>query len=862
MTRPRSSSKAASDLTHPRRLPAEFTTLFDHPPLRRILKNGVTLLHQPDHAHAMASVQWWVKTGSIHEAPLLGSGLSHYLEHMVFKGTRRRGPGEIAREAQELGGHLNAYTTFDRTVYYLDLPSENLAPALDLLTDMVFNATLPEEEMAREKDVILREIDMSDDDPDRRVGRALFETAYRAHPYRYPIIGLRELFEAVTADELRRYFTGRYSTDNAVLAVAGDVGEEDLQAALDKSVEGLVRRRQLTPHIPAEPGQLARRESHLTGDYRVCRGGLGYRIPGLVHEDSPGLDMLAAVLGRGQSSLLWQELREKRRLVHQIDALTWVPGGEGLFWISYMCDQDKAGQVAAAVREVLGRAARQGLPGRLLEKVRRQAWVSEINARKTASGQAGRLGMAEVVAGDLDYPKVYFQRLAALHAADFSPLIRKYLVEERLTDVTLAPATNGHTAKRAAAPATLPDFSCEERRNGSRLLMQPDRRLPKIHLRLVGLGGPCHEAPTERGLTAMLTTLMARDTLRRSACEVAEAIESVGGALNEFSGNNSFGLSVEVMPSDLPLALELLQEAVLLPAFLEETAARERDALRAQIEENLDDIVDFGRHRLRHLFFGDHPYRSENLGELETIEALTVAAVRNHYRRLVCGPNLVLAAAGDFDPDELGPVLREWCDALPKGRPLQDPPVFHGPPRADQFEAILPREQAVVFLAFPDCGIRAPEYTAGELLDELFSDMAGRLFLRVREESGLAYFVGAQRITGLTTGVFYLYGGTQPGTAPQVLDHFRAEIERTRSGGITPAELERCRTRLRAQRRSQHQVIGSRAMQASLDTLYGLSPNWWRGYDNRLANLRLEDVHQFAQRFLDPEQAVALTVHP
>src|SRR5476649_222685 len=200
---PKPSSSAAADL----RL---LETFWRQPVERAVLPNGLTLLVQTARSAPVAAVQVWVKTGSVHEGAQLGAGLSHFLEHMLFKGTARRAGREISATVQAHGGHINAYTTFDRTVYYIDLPSEHAAVAVDLLADAVLHSTLPADETAKEKDVILREIAMTKDDPDNRLWDTLFSTAFREHPYRQPIIGHRDVFSAVTHEDLVNYYRARY----------------------------------------------------------------------------------------------------------------------------------------------------------------------------------------------------------------------------------------------------------------------------------------------------------------------------------------------------------------------------------------------------------------------------------------------------------------------------------------------------------------------------------------------------------------------------------------------------------------------------------------------------------------------------
>src|SRR4026207_1191003 len=166
-----------------------------------ILPNGLTVIVQADHSAPVASVQVWCATGSIDEDQHLGAGLSHILEHMLFKGTKTGGKNEIAQKIQDVGGYINAYTSFDCTVFWIDVPKDGVATALDILADAMMNSTLPPEEYAKEQEVIRREFAMGFDDPDRMVGQLLFATAYQAHPYRLPVIGVMEIYNQLTQEQ-------------------------------------------------------------------------------------------------------------------------------------------------------------------------------------------------------------------------------------------------------------------------------------------------------------------------------------------------------------------------------------------------------------------------------------------------------------------------------------------------------------------------------------------------------------------------------------------------------------------------------------------------------------------------------------
>jgi zinc protease len=837
-------------------------SLWREPAERYTLSNGLTVLLKKDSAAPVASVQVWVKSGSIHEGAHLGAGLSHFLEHMLFKGTERRAGRDISATVQAHGGYINAYTTFDRTVYYIDIPAEHTAVAIDLLADAALRSTLPADEVTKEKDVILREIDMCLDDPDQRLSQALFETAFRTHPYRQPIIGHRDVFSSNSRDDLLGYYRERYSPNNLVVVIAGDFEPVATRAAIAEHFGKTPRRRIAPVLVPDETPQLARRDRHLFEDVQVSRCGLGWQIPGLTHTDTPALDLLAMVLGNGDSSVLWQTVREKSRLVHTIDAMTWSPGTSGLFYISFLADPDKRVAAEAAVLNELARLAKQGVSPKALAKAVRQAVTSEVNSRKTMSGQASRLGAGEVVVGDINYTRTYFERLFVLTPADLRRVLRTYLVPERLTVVSSNPAASAAPAVAggAAAGGSSLDFSEITLPNGARLLLQPNKHLPNLHLRFAFSGGPLFEPAARRGANALLANLLTKDTTRRSAEEVARAIEEVGGSFSEFCGNNSFGLGVEVLPDSAALALELLGDALLRPAFKAARLEVERESALAGLREALDDVVTVGRKELRKKFFGTHPFAVESGGDKAGLTAVTVADLRALHARLVVSGNAVLAVAGDFDPRKLVPKLKALLNRLPRGRP--EPLEAPVPSGAGEFVEIQPRQQAVVFQAFPGPGLLAPDFDVSEVADELFSGMSSNLFERVRDQKSLAYFVRSSRVTGLRTAMFYFYAGTSPERHGEVLEEFALEIKRVQSGGVTADELARCQTRLKAGRRMAMQTNSARAMQAALNAVCGLPVNDWRTYDARIDAVTAAKLQAFARKYFRPGAMTQLVVKP
>src|SRR2546430_9329224 len=296
-----------------------------------VLPNGLTVIVQEDHSAPVASVQAWCATGSINEDERLGAGLSHILEHMLFKGTRTRSTNAIAQRIQDVGGYINAYTSFDRTVFWIDVPKDGVATALDVLADAMMNSILPPEEYSKEQEVIRREFAMGFDDPDRMAGQLLFATAYQRHPYRLPVIGQMEIYNQLTQEQVMRYYKTRYVPNNLTFIVVGDVDAEKVRQQLADFFKAYPEKSLKPVFIPGEPPQLGRREAHQEFATELTHLSLAWHIPEITHPDVPALDLLSTILGDGRSSRLYRRVREEAGLPFSVSAFFSYRRGSRIF---------------------------------------------------------------------------------------------------------------------------------------------------------------------------------------------------------------------------------------------------------------------------------------------------------------------------------------------------------------------------------------------------------------------------------------------------------------------------------------------------------------------------------------------------
>ena len=518
-------------------------------------------------------------------------------------------------------------------------------------------------------------------------------------------------------------------------------------------------------------------------------------------------------------------------------------------------------KVEDEVLQTLEQTGRNGIDPALLRKAVRQAIVGEVNSRKTVSGQAARLGISEVVLGEPEYSRTYFKRLENVTPESTSGLIQQYLLTNRHTVVTLGPELQAPSTKTPGKNSSHSrEFEEIALENGTTLLLQENRRLPKIHCKAVSLGGPLYEPASHRGITELLAKLLTKDTKTRNALTVARDVENVGGSFSSFGGNNTFALSIEVLRSDQDLAFEILGDAILQPAFVEDSFETERASQIAELREAEDEITSHGGKCLRKRFFGQHPLGVGSKGEIQDLENLASGCVRKYWETLMRPGNLVLAVSGDYQREPLIESLQEIAEQL-QGNPFQEVDApFPGPAESGRINETMDREQAVLFQAYPDIGVTDPARPAMLVLHELLNGMSSNLFNEVREKRSMAYFVGAGRVSGIESGMFYLYAGTAPDSVEEVYHQFDLEMRRLASGQVKDRELDRAKARLKVSKRMQYQTAGNRTLEAALNKLYGLPVNEFLQFDKQVDAVVAGDIQSVLQERIVAAEPLQLTV--
>jgi len=833
------------------------------PPVRKVvLDNGLTILVREDRSAPVVTAQAWCRAGSITEGPWTGAGISHVLEHMLFKGTATRGVAAIAKEIENEGGYINAYTSFEQTVFYINIPSENWHTAVDILADCMQHATIPEAELLKEKQVILREMAMNVDDPARRSSRLLWSSAYTTHPYRFPVIGYPDIYNRITRDDVVAYYKRMYVPNNLVFVVVGDVNADDVVARLRELTKDFKMGAIEPATIPTEPPQVSTRQQHEEAPVNLSHIHLAWHIPAVTHPDAPALDVLAIILGEGNSSRLYREVQQKLGLVHSISASSITPRYPGLFEVSALADGNKRDQAVAAIRDEVNKLVDQPITDAECRKAVKISISNHFDSLKTMAGQASDIGQNEISVGDPDYSDVYLDNIRKVTPQDLQRVARQYLTDNNLTIASLDPVGTASAKGTAAPPSAGIQVQKFELPNGLRLLVRENPKLPFVYIHALMKGGVLAETDANNGITKLTSRMLLKGTKTRTAEQIADTIESVGGDIGAIAGNNSFGVNARVMDEDFDLALDLVADVLQNPTFPEDKLTRERAVQLAEIKSEQDQILRAGQQLLREELYTRHPYRFNVLGNPETVSKLTRADLAEFHRRFVAPNNIVLTVFGNVNAEEVHKKVQAKFGAM-KSEKVEFPTSVTERLAADtRKEQNKQKEQAVLLIGFSGTDVFNKDRFAMEVLGEAYTGQGSRLFLRLRDELGLCYYVGAYQLLGLAPGFFAFYVGTTPQKVEMCEKEIDAELKKLTRDGLSAEELERAKNGLIGQRKVKLQDDADLSLMVGLDELYGLGYDFYRTMDEKYRAVTAEDIKRVAQTYLADKPSAVAIVRP
>ncbi|HZF67511.1 MAG TPA: pitrilysin family protein [Gemmatirosa sp.] len=789
---------------------------------RHRLANGLTVLVRQDRSAPVVAVNTYVKAGYFDE-PDRVTGIAHVLEHMFFKGTQARGVGEIARQTKAQGGYLNAHTIYDHTSYYAVLPASGFATGLEIQADAYAHSVIDAEELARELEVIIQEVKRKRDNPTALTIEGLYALLHDRHRIRRWRMGEEDALRQFTREEVVRFYRNHYRPSNTILVIVGDVDVDDALARAEALYGTLADAPVERDPGPVEDGPPGLRYRELDGDVRQAQAAMGWRSPGTHHDDTPRLELAAAVLGTGRGSRLYRAVRE-RSLARSVSAYDSTPTELGVFVVHVEGDPATLPDAARAAWREVDALRDDGVHAEELDRVRRIVDARGLRRLESMEGQANWLAEWEAQGG-WELGERHRARLLTEEADAVTEAARRWLDPDQLGTVVFRPrgappvATDAPGwravldasdvapvamtgALPAGAPAVVASRPTAERveagvhvfrtRRGVPLLVLPKPGLRIAHLGWQALGGASEEGDDEAGLTALMAQTALKGTTRRTAAQLAEAAELLGGSLGASVGGEAFGWGISVPTANLPAAAELLADVVQHPVFDEAAFEVERRAAELQLRELRDDMYRWPLRLAQEAAYDGHPYGRPVGGHEATLAALGAGRLRDWHAAAVREAAAVLAVVGDVDPVETAALVDAHFDALSmrEGATLRAPTWRAGASRSDARD----KAQTALALLFPGPARNDADRTAAQLLVGIASGLGGRFFDELRDRRSLAYTVQAFSAPRRLGGLLGAYIATSPEREAEAREGLLAEFARLVDAPVGDEELRRAQT--------------------------------------------------------------------
>lgn len=874
------------------------------------LDNGLTVLMKEVRTAPVFTAQVWFEVGSRNEHNGI-TGLSHMLEHMLFNSSQNYKKGEISDMIRKRGGIENAATSMDFTYYWQLLGSENLEFSLQTLAERVGTALLTEEEFENERTVVLSELQGNENNPDRLLFHAVMATAFKAHPYHWPVIGWQSDVENVSVAKLREYYKTYYHPNNATLVLVGDFDSAKALELVKKHFGAKPAGPTPPPVYTTEPPQQGKRTVEVRREGSTERIMMGYRAPNIDHPDSYALTVLDQILSGGRSSRLYQAIVEK-----QLAMNVYTSSGSGkdpaLFIFGASARQGvTADQLEKALREQI-EIARTTLPTEQeMQAAKNQLEASLIFQNDSVSDQGEQIGYYATVTS-WEYMNTLIPRIKAVTAEDVRRVAQTYLVDDSLTvgkfipyggsaaageltgpvggavhresddawkryssrysdGAALAanPATEVTSVAPAKAPAAKPVRTVLD--NGMVVIVQENRSNPTIAISGYVKAGSYFDPEGKRGTASLTADMITRGTTKRTALQLAQEAEFVGADISASASVETLNFSAKSLSKDFPLMLDLISDQIRNASF----PADQLEVVKGGLLSELERARESTRDQAFRAFYGSiypkgHPYHRLGVSDAQVqLGSVTREDLLAFHRAYYRPDTTILVLVGDVNADEAVKAVKhhfgDWKTDGPT--PKMDIPEVK-PQTASNSIAVPMNDKSQVDVVFGHAmGVRrsSPDYYAVRVMNHILGGggaLGSIMGTEIREKQGLVYNVYSSFDSGLGAGPWFATLGTSPKNVDKAIESLKKITRDFVEKGATQEQYEQAREflvgvfpiALESNEGIARTLLGAE--------FYGLGMDYIPNYPKIYRSVTLEQVNAAAKKYLRPDAATQVTAGP
>lgn len=841
------------------------------------------------HKSPVVSVQMWVKTGSADEKKG-EEGLSHFIEHLVFKGTRKYGVGEIAATVEGSGGELNAYTSFDQTVFYVTISKQFSDVALDVISEMMGFPTFDAQEIDNEREVVIEEIKRGQDSPGRQASQLLFTNVFKKHSYGLPVIGYDKVVKKVSAKKIQDYYRSRYVPSNMFLVVAGDFKSAEMKQKVQNLFGTFAPYKLKKVARTKEPAQKNIRIKVEQGKFEQTTGYLTWRIPNVKHKDIASLEVLSAILGQGDSSRLMQSLRIREPITNSVGSFSYSMQDDGLFAISFNLEKENLARALTTMIPEIIKVVAEPPTVEEMQKAITNFASHEVYSLETVDNIARKAGSNEFYYGDHDYYAKYMKQVYTLKPEDIQRVAKKYFkadafslslltnmqkkeaevilrafaktLKKSLQEVKTKKTVSKFKAKKfnisVNASKGKPQTEKIVLSSGATLIIREQKETPYVAMKLAALGGVRVEKEDQNGLTELFARTWLAGSKNFSEDDINLKVDEMAAGIGAFGGRNSAGLSMDYLSPFEDRMLEIYADALLSPLFLDSILEREKTLIKNQIKSRNDNPSQICVLNFMQEVFKGHPYARDMMGSEQSVNAISSKDLHAYYKQLIQAKNLTFCVVGDVHRDKWVRSLEEITRQIPRGEKLLNDFPLGKLTKSKKIFHQLQKEQSHIILGYRGLTLTDPDRFTLEVMQSILSGQGGRLFLELRDKNSLAYSVSPMHMEGIECGYFGGYIGCSPEKSDKAIEMLQVEFQKLIEKKVSEEELMRAQRYLIGRHDIELQRKSTVGNAILFDDIYGLDFQASLDVAEKYFSITTRDIQRLAQRIFSQPSIISL----
>lgn len=853
------------------------------------LPSGQKVYIRENHTQPIVTIDTWVKTGSVNEVGD-NNGVSHFLEHLLFKGTDQYKTGEIDRLLESKGSKFNAATSDDYTHYYITTASPFFDETMKLHASMLRRASIPPEELDRERKVVQEEINRATDNPDYKRFSTLSRLIHGNHGYALDTLGPKENIAKIPRDNILAYYQYWYQPQNFNTIISGDVDPKEALKLVEsyfaqppnlKTAEPYSPPPVGKPEIPKQPKVKVITDPSVSQSYFT----LGFPAPSIEsRNDNYALDVAMLALGSGASSRLYQALHEKKPLVTSIGAGNMTQKYAGILYVDAEMKPENADAAKAEIFRQLASLKADGITQQELDKAKTQTIKDFIFHNESTDGVATSIGYNVSIGNLKDYTE-YVANIQKVTLADVKDALNRYLDYNKGIIVELVPpgkTPNSQDIPKAeardlkllqnAASGTVPapqpvstqapqgqqEITRQILNNGMTLLSKPLKNSQTVAFKIFVRGGQL--ADPVPGVSDLTSSVLMQGTTDRNSETISRELESRGMHLGVTSHEDYIEVTGSAVSEDLGELFLVLSDVLTHPAFAPEEVAKEKGHLKQEITASRDNPSSIALENLSTALYPHHPYGNVGKRIESHLDQITRDQLVDYFKTYFVPKNMVVSVVGNFNEEIVKDYLESAFPSSMNGnfdmtsfnQYIQKAGAVAPIPKDETIEEKRPIKGATWIAQ----GWLAPsidntkDYVPMKVLNSLLgSGMSSRLFVDLREKQGLAYVVSSAYPSLGDKGNFFMFIGTEPKNQAKVLEDFGKEIARLKTELVSTQELQAAKDKLRGSFALAHETNNSQAYYLGFYETVGVGYGFDQTYPGLIEKVTPEDILRVAQTY-------------